>query len=318
MKVTVLMPVYNAERFLKEAIDSILQQTFPEFEFLIINDGSTDKSSDIIESYKDSRIIHVKLARNAGIVNALNSGIALAKGEYIVRMDSDDIALPGRILRQLEFMEKHQEVGVSGTWVEYIGEKAGVIKTPHDHNEIVWGLLKGCVLFHPTVIIRSSLIKGKGITYPADYPHAEDYALWLRLIKDTRFANMQEILLQYRFSGKSVGSLNAEIQHESASRVARRIHEVLLDEKISDEFWNEIDTAAVGKINVPQVVKMYSRINQLNNLFDPIMFERKLFKRIKQMLLVKHTDWTSIVWLFTKSLKHPVFLKYIMLSAIKT
>ena len=120
--VTVLMPVYNGEMYLREAIDSILHQTFTDFEFLIINDGSTDNSETIILSYDDSRIRYEKNDSNLKLIATLNKGIELAKGKYIVRMDADDISIPDRIEKQVAFLEKNPDVGICGSWFTAFGQ----------------------------------------------------------------------------------------------------------------------------------------------------------------------------------------------------
>ena len=121
-KITVLMPVYNGEKYLKESIESILKQTFRDFEFLIINDTSTDESEKIIRSFKDSRIKLIKNEKNIGLTKSLNKGLDLAKGEYMARMDADDISLPKRLEIQVAFMDKNPKIGVIGAWAKVIGE----------------------------------------------------------------------------------------------------------------------------------------------------------------------------------------------------
>ena len=121
-KISVIMPAYNAEQYISEAIESILGQTFADFEFIIIDDGSSDSTSGIIASYKDSRIRYFRNEKNLGIVGALNRGLALAAGEYIARMDADDISLPERFQTQCAYMEKHPDVGVCGTAIKVFGK----------------------------------------------------------------------------------------------------------------------------------------------------------------------------------------------------
>ena len=134
--VTVLMPVYNGEKYLKEAIESILNQTFKDFEFLIINDGSTDNSVKIIQSFNDLRIRLIHNESNIGLIKTLNKGLKLSNGKYIARMDCDDVSLPKRLSVQINFMEKHPEIGVCGSWVKIIGlEQKFINKYPQKHEE---------------------------------------------------------------------------------------------------------------------------------------------------------------------------------------
>ena len=135
-KATVLMPVYNAEKYVAEAIDSILNQTFNDFEFLIINDGSTDNSLDIIKSYDDPRITIINNETNLGLSHTLNKGIELARGEYIIRMDADDISLSIRLEKQIEFMDSNQHIGICGSWIQTF-DKSG--------NQSIWNKVTGSI-----------------------------------------------------------------------------------------------------------------------------------------------------------------------------
>ena len=203
-KVTVLMPVYNGEKYLREAIDSILSQTFTDFEFLIINDGSTDRSVEFIKSYPDPRIRLVHNETNLGLIPSLNKGVDLSQGEYIARMDCDDISLPQRLEKQVNFMDTHREVGVCGTWAKVIDINNNVVrnyKTPAGDmaGKLCWW---PSVFVHPTCMMRRELLKM--IRYSSDYPHAEDYDLWLRLCNKTGFFNLNQFLLLYRVHAENV------------------------------------------------------------------------------------------------------------------
>jgi len=141
-QVTIIMPVYNGEVYLREAIDSILDQTLTDFEFLILNDGSSDHSVDIVRSYDDPRIRLVENEANLGVVQTLNRGLDLANGTFIARMDCDDRSLRDRLARQVAFLDDHPEVGICGTWMEAIGARAGYIwRYPTDPERIRCSLL---------------------------------------------------------------------------------------------------------------------------------------------------------------------------------
>lgn len=206
-KVTVLMPVYNGERYLREAIESILNQTFTDFEFLIINDGSTDSSVEIIESYNDPRIRLVHNEKNLKLIATLNKGIDLAQGEYIARMDCDDISLPERLEEQVEFMDANLAYALCGSWVEVIDENnvpTGLIwKYEGDHNKILAALLSANQFAHSTVILRKSILT-QGFYYDANYAHAEDYELWLRIADSFKVSNIQKPLVKYRVHSTSI------------------------------------------------------------------------------------------------------------------
>ncbi len=146
--ISVVMPVYNSEKYLEEAINSILNQTFTDFEFIILNDGSTDKTEDIILSYSDSRILYIKNKTNLQIVKTLNKGIELASGKYIARMDSDDISSPERFEKLIEFMENNHEIDICSTWLETFGNRKKIWKNPLSHEEIKATLLFNSAKVH--------------------------------------------------------------------------------------------------------------------------------------------------------------------------
>ncbi len=158
-KVTILMPVYNGEKYLKEALESILNQTFTNFEFLIINDASTDNSKNIINSFNDHRIKLIENKENLGLTKSLNKGISISQSEYIARMDADDISLPKRLGIQVKFMDKHPEIGAVGTWAKIIGDKNKKhIKTYSNFEKIKAVSFFKNIIVHPSVRIGRKLI----------------------------------------------------------------------------------------------------------------------------------------------------------------
>lgn len=206
-RVTVLMPVYNGEAFLKEAIDSILNQTYQDFEFLIINDGSKDKSVEIIKSYDDSRINLINNETNLGVALVRNRGLELAKGEYVVFMDCDDISVPERIEKQVKFMDNNPTIGVCGSEHENFGEniKSYIIKNPLDHDSIKSALFFFCAINNGTAIIRKSFLDKNDLKYCSEFPHiAEDFDLWIRCSFCFELRNLPELLYKYRQVSSSV------------------------------------------------------------------------------------------------------------------
>lgn len=201
-KVTVLLPVYNAERYLATALDSVLEQSFTDFECLVINDGSTDSSPEIIKNYqaKDARL-RVISRPNKGLIATLNEGLGAARGEFVARMDADDICLPDRLQKQVELLDSRPEVGVCGTDVEAFDDESGYsqhMSAPTTHENCMVKLLFGTPLYHPTVMYRKNLIFQNDLYYSPEYIHCEDYELWMRFAEHTSFANINEILLRYR------------------------------------------------------------------------------------------------------------------------
>jgi glycosyltransferase involved in cell wall biosynthesis len=220
--VTVLMPVYNGQAFLEQAIDSILEQTLSDFELLIIDDGSTDGSPEIIAGYDDRRLRVVRNERNIRLVGALNRGLALARGRYLARMDSDDISLPTRLERQVGFLESNPEIGACGSWVATIGDGNGSVwKYAEGAEEIRCRLLFSSALAHSTVCMRRDWFARNGLQFDEAYPHAEDYELWRRASEKFPLANIPEILVRYRIHEASVSRRQREIQDETVRRIHR-------------------------------------------------------------------------------------------------
>jgi glycosyltransferase involved in cell wall biosynthesis len=198
------MPVFNAEKYLREAIESILHQTFTDFELVIVNDGSTDGSKAIVRSFSDQRIRYVENETNLGMAKSLNKGIDLCCGKYVARMDADDISLPRRLEKQYRFMEAHPDIGICSSWAQVIddnGRVTGKILLQTDPKLVFIHLLFSVPFVHPACCIRADLLKEN--KYQRE-PVAEDYDLWSRLGDRTRMANLPEFLLQYRWHAANV------------------------------------------------------------------------------------------------------------------
>ncbi len=199
--VSVVMVVCNADRFLAEAIESILAQTYKGFEFIIIDFGSADKSKEIAAHYaaQDGRIRLLEIP-HCSLPEARNAGCFLAQGKYIAVVDADDISVPNRLLWETEFMEEHAEVGAVGGAVEWInaaGEPLQTARHALENREIQIELLTHSVLWHPTVLLRSSAFRQVG-GYRAAFPVAHDYDLWLRIAEHFQLANLEQVVLKYR------------------------------------------------------------------------------------------------------------------------
>jgi glycosyltransferase involved in cell wall biosynthesis len=199
--VSVVMPVYNASQYVAQAIESILGQTHSDFEFIIVDDGSTDESASIIQSYDDPRIIFVQNQENLGIVKSLNKGLYLAKGKYIARMDADDISEPTRLQRQCAIMDKEVNLGLLATGVRTFGEGCEPRDTHSTLNpkQLKADLLFSCCVCHPSVMLRKSVLDEHGLRYNEDFKGAEDYELWWRLAEVSDMKAIPDILYNYRF-----------------------------------------------------------------------------------------------------------------------
>lgn len=220
-RVCILMSIYNSARYLTEAIDSILDQTLTDFEFLIINDGSTDKSREVVLSYSDNRIKLIDNETNIGLTKSLNKGLDLALGKYIVRMDADDISLPHRLKTQFEFMEKNPQVDVCGSWYKLFGHRNDITRTPVLDREIKGTLFFHNCIAHPAVIIRKNTLNKLKIKYNEDFLQSQDYELWCREIDKLKFANIPEVLIEYRVHENQIGISKRKKQDEAADRVRK-------------------------------------------------------------------------------------------------
>lgn len=217
--VSVIMPVYNAEKFLSASIKSVLDQSFTNFEFIIYNDGSSDKSLEIIQSFHDPRITLVHSEKNQGYLGYLNDGITRAKGKYIARMDADDIAYPERFARQVAFLEANPGVGACGTWaVRFTGnalepETTTVWELEQTHSEIIKAGLMRVPLVHPTAMYSTDIVRKNGIIYRHDRYPAEDYQFWYDISKVAALANIPEVLLKYRDHGNNISKTSDRQQY---------------------------------------------------------------------------------------------------------
>ena len=197
------MPAYNAEKYIVEAIDSIFGQTFEDFEFIILNDCSTDRTEEIILSYDDPRIVYLKNEQNMGVAATLNRGLEIAKGEYIARMDADDISLPERFALQAAYLDSHPQVAVVGASVEVFGSQKSLRHFSETSQKLKVDLLFGCCLAHPSVMMRTTMITDFQGYDPA-FNGVEDYHLWARISQKYELACLPQILLRYRIHPKQV------------------------------------------------------------------------------------------------------------------
>ena len=223
-KISVLLAVYNGERYVKDATSSVLLQTFGDFELIIIDDGSSDGTPKILNSFTDPRIVIVSNEKNEGLIKSLNKGIKMARGEYLARMDADDISHPQRFEKQINYMEANRGIGVLGTAVNHVDEKNKIISTliqPQAHESILWKMFFECAIIHPTVIARKEVIEMAG-GYDVRFPHIEDTELWMRVADKTRFSNIPDVLHSHRLHKKSIGSTKSSVQYESGLLLRKR------------------------------------------------------------------------------------------------
>ena len=218
-KISALMPVYNGEAYLSEAVQSILNQSFQDFEFIIINDASTDNSLRIINKFTDSRIKLITNNNNIGITKSLNRGIKYSTGEYIGRADADDVSLEKRFEYQVEFMDRNPEVGICGTQTKFIGQRNSIPYCPLTHEEI-----RACFLFHnfishSTVMMRRNMIIENDLYYNTEFDHAQDYELWTRASKYCEIRNLPIVLNHYRIHDDQIRLKRKDEQLSFSKRI---------------------------------------------------------------------------------------------------
>lgn len=263
--VSVIMPAYNVANYIGEAIESILQQTFTDFELLIIDDGSVDNTLDIIKGYLllDSRIRIIENVSNKGLPYTENLGLKEAKGEYIAIMHSDDIALPDRLEAQVAFFKIHGDVSILGTQMQYLGTEY-CTSYPTFHNDIKVMLLEGNCFGHPTIMMRRADIERDKLIYnEGEYALAEDFKMWLdAVVCGLKTANLQNVHLKYRL-------------HENQITSQKRDAILEVDRKLRLEYLNTFARGRLTENEIQLILNKYENSSLIEQL--------KIFYQIKQI-----------------------------------
>ncbi len=261
--VSVIMPVYNAENYLREAIESILNQTYTNFEFIIIDDNSTDNSLKIIQSYNDPRIKLLQNNTNLGVTKTLNIGLKNARGKYIARMDADDISLPTRLEKQVDFLLKNQDYCLIGSYYQLIEDKY-IVKLPVSDESIRANMIFHNPFCHPSVMFDNELLRIENIFYNEQLKFAQDEDLWYRLSKFGKLYNLPEVLLYYRTCGERISVINRNQQQK-----------ISLDLKLK-KITDFLDTSFL--MNVEYYLKLISD--------NDILSEKKDIIHIKRLIIM--------------------------------
>jgi glycosyltransferase involved in cell wall biosynthesis len=239
-RISVVMSVYNGEKYLHEAVDSILNQTFTDFEFIIIDDASIDGTWEILSSYCDPRIRLVHNQENIGLTRSLNKGLALAQGEYIARMDADDISLPKRFEKQIVYLDLHPDIWVVGGQIDFIDDKGSREQAhpyPIDEKFLRWNaIFNGPTVIHPAVMMRQEKLNQLG-NYPEDCKLAQDAALWRKfyMVSDFPIANLGEKLVLYRQHTESLGRVARTEQVDTVTRYQTLFYQHILGDQCPAE-----------------------------------------------------------------------------------
>jgi len=287
--VSVLMPVYNGEAYLREAIDSIIHQTYTTFELLLINDGSTDSSEIIALSYSDIRIKYIKNESNIGLIKTLNKGIGLAKGKYIARMDADDISSIERLSTQVSILESRNidVISSSVTKISSIGAYIGIGDCLECNNELTrFMLMFGNPINHPAVTVRTSIMHKFKYRESYDAIHVEDYDLWSRMAADPliQFAITAIPLLCYRRTGENITERHLENLLKSSAIIARQMQLNQLGHAASDNLNNAIILRGFDRsvsLDVPNAISEFIQIFNSNSATLPGNWKRNLRKWVE-------------------------------------
>lgn len=285
---TVIMAAYNTEEYIEEAIDSILQQSYKNFELLIVEDASTDGTLDVIKKYTDSRIRLIKNAENLGQTKCLNIGIREASGKYILIMDSDDIALPDRLKIQIEFMEQNPEIVAAGSWLKGFGKKNYVLQTPPEHDEIRALLVLGNVVANTTFIIRKSILDTYDVQYNESIRYAQDYYFIEEMSTRGKIAVIPQVLMKYRTHDKQVSIAKEKEQitclETTFKRILADLGIALSDREM--ELWSKLcigefkDADDNEKQIVTDIVKCIKKNNEELRLYNQEILVRILEDRL--------------------------------------
>ncbi len=287
-KISVLMSVYNGEDYLNEAIQSILDQTFQDFEFLIISEfGTSLKSLEIISSFQDKRIKHIKNTIRLGLPASLNLGIDMAQGDYIARMDTDDVSLPERFEEQVKYLDSHPDVGVSGSGYKTIGfGKSFSSKPITDPEDIRANFLFYTSLTHPTVIMRKNLLNKYNLRYDTLLLHGEDHDMWIRCSKFFPITNINKVLLLYRVHNKNkYKTFPKETTNTARNTRIKQLNKLNLnptDEEITLHSSTMVDENHDVLLFINLLEKWLIKVNEANKkvgVYKTQSLERIIYKR---------------------------------------
>lgn len=305
---SVVMSTYNTpEQYLKEAINSILMQSFTNFELIVVDDGSVGTDAEIVKSFQDDRIVLLRNFENRGLAYSLNRGIDAARGKYIVRMDSDDIALPDRLKKQVAFMEAHQDIDILSARAQCFGSKEGIAILDYGNDAYVKAMLFFAdLILHPTVVMRKSRLDFYRLRYDPDIRQAQDYDLWSRAAEVCTYHIMPDIVLKYRCHSKQATAIARDKQIEVSKNIGQRYCQKLgvpLDQDYTT-YRSALSGNYTGQIGIAQLVtwvETLKRANVKSQLVDSIIFDEiissKLVYAVIKMFWKKEISFWKIPWM---------------------
>lgn len=295
-QITVLMSVYNGEKYVVDAVESVLSQTFNDFEFLIFEDCSKDNSLSILREYakKDSRINLIANETNQGLTANLIQGMNIAKGTYLARMDADDICLPERFEEQVTYLNKHQDISLLGSSVIFFDDSGYefVGYQPLAHDQIKVELLLGYTMMHPSVMMRLGDFRKHNLNYDISFRYSQDFDLWVRAIALLKYANIKEPLLKMR---------------EHANKISRELkpQQKLLSDKIRENQYSKLDLQF--SVNEKKILDNNSTGLPLTNQQDFNTLERCFKKIVKHNRNVKIYNHDILLFKIQNNLRHQYY-----------
>ena len=284
-KVTILMPTYNVAPYVKEAIDSVMQQTYTNFELLVIDDCSTDNTVSLVRSIDDPRIRIVQNEKNLGLAENLNRGLSLITTEYVARMDGDDIAEPLWLEHEVAVLDNNPDIGICSGGFERFGTVKSLVRFPERHEDCLANMLFECSVIVPT--FRMSLYRDHGLRYSTEAFPAEDYRFWAECLRVTRIYNIQETLFHYRMHPTQICTARREEQQKKVAATRRYMLEWL-----SPDFTEEEMQYYTGQFMAPQ-------ISSPQDYTERKSFSRKLVDKNRS---VGHFDEAALIHRFDKHL----------------
>jgi glycosyltransferase involved in cell wall biosynthesis len=296
--VSILMPVYNAGPYLSEAIESMLNQTYTDFDLIVLDDCSTDNSAEVAKSFTDSRIVYHRNEVNSGLANNLNTGLKMAKGKYIARMDGDDISLPHRLQTQIDFMESNPDIDLCSCAMQMFGADNQLWVRDRDPEQVKISMMFYSAVLHASSVFRKDVFENNNLYYNQETFPAEDYDLWSRAIFHCKMVNLPDVMYLYRMHGTQVTFMDKrsvekcrEIQLKYLQRALPELKKYdagnFVDYFISKEIKKE------GEVWLLQMLyKQIVKANKKADFFD----QHKLHARLKKL-------YQNKVYIFLKTFR---------------
>lgn len=276
-KLSILLPTYNCAQYISESINSILVQSFTNYELLVIDDGSTDDTESIVKSITDERICYIRNTKNQGIVYSLNKGLQLANGKYIARMDADDIITGNRFQVQYDFLEQNPQYGMVGSWYKVIGEKGNIkreVKSNTDPNFLRLGLAFANHFAHPTVMMRADI--AKQLKYSEGFKHCEDHELWTRFAEVSKITNLPYFLLHVRSHVGSTCALNQkELKISVMSLLSRELNKLQIHHSAEELMLHASVCFGLSPRLITNVEKKQALLKWYNKVFSSPALRKK-------------------------------------------